>query len=378
LLEELTEKEKIAIANRYKPLLVLYPEIESNSERKDHYHSGHRAGRPPIDQDYHPRDIEIVLDNVSLPGIKMKFRRVFRKRVFRKMSRSDILDAMSNNVVDHIDLVPNAPPSNVDKFWKVYASIQNKDLRYPRKAYARIVSGSRRYAEHLVVQYWLAYFFDDWANVHEMDWEMISVVIKKTTQEERPIACAYRAHMGAFRAPWEDIEKANEDGERTEAGTHPIVYVANGSHACYFCDDPVHSASAALVGHELSKWLNRVLGTRRTFSDYVVSLNEGFKHFPEIALMPEPNLEGRWESEWRWLNFKGKWGSKGEMRWITWWKALLVVLRLLGVLRSEPTALPIVEGGPVGPSRQGLCWGDPFAWIEEECFKVEKSWILSR
>jgi len=362
LLEELTEKEKIAIANRYKPLLVLYPEIESNSERKDHYHSGHRAGRPPIDQDYHPRDIEIVLDNVSLPGIKMKFRRVFRKRVFRKMSRSDILDAMSNNVVDHIDLVPNAPPSNVDKFWKVYASIQNKDLRYPRKAYARIVSGSRRYAEHLVVQYWLAYFFDDWANVHEMDWEMVSVVLKRANEKVTPVGCAYGTHMGGFRLPWPEVEKVDDGKNPSEDGTHPVAYVANGSHASYFYYSPKHEAIAALLGRSLSRRVIRMIPwLRHTFSDYVPSFAEGEKHFPEVEAIPDPDPNGQWHGDWRWLNFKGKWGSKGKL----WLKP------------RQLFSLPWEEDGPTGPNQKGLCWEYPFAWIDEQCFNAA-SWILSR
>ena len=86
-----------------------------------------------------------------------------------KPTRDDILDAMSDNVVEHINLVKGAGPGRVAKFWQVYAAIskEDRDERYPRKAYARVFEGYGRYAHHLVVQYWLAYFFDDWANVAE-------------------------------------------------------------------------------------------------------------------------------------------------------------------------------------------------------------------
>lgn len=354
---QLTEQEKTAIANRYKPLLVLYPEIEDNSHRKDHYRRGHRPGHPPIDQDYHPRDIGIVLDNAFLPGIRTL---PGIRMILPKVSRSDILDAMDKNKVDHIDLVRHARPSDVDKFWRVYATIKDKDTNYPRTTYARVVCGSRRYAEYLVIQYWLAYFFDDWANVHEMDWEMASVVIRKTKEREQPVACAYCAHMGAFRAAWKDVEKANDNGERSDVGTHPIVYVANGSHACYFHDDPVHHASASLVGPKLNKLVTLFPWIRETFSDYVPSFADGHKHFPKVKLIPEPDPQGRWHDEWRWLNFRGKWGSKGKVSW------------------KEALTLPIEEDGPVGPTRKGLCWDDPFSWIEDKCFDIEKpSWILS-
>jgi len=349
--KKLTQNQEIAIALKYRPLLVLYPEIDYNSQRKDHYLPGHRAGHPPLDQDYHPRDIKIVLDNASLPGIRARF---------RKVSQFELLDAMSSNSVGYIDLLPGVNPSNVGGFWQVYASIQDKDTKYPRKAYARIVYGSRRYEDYLIIQYWLAYFFDDWANVHEMDWEMVSIVIKKTEEIEKPVACAYRAHVGGFRAAWRDVEKANDNGTRTERGKHPITYVANGSHASYFHDDPVHQATASLVGPRLSRLSNALPWIRNTFSDYVPSFAEGSKHFPEIEVIPEPNSQGVWDGQWRWLNFTGRWGSKGRVLW------------------NEKLTLPIEDDGPSGLTRQGTCWNDPFTWIEGECFKLEEtSWILS-
>ena len=352
MVKELTHEEKLAIALKYRPLLVLYPEIENNSRRSDHYHPGHRAGHPPLDQDYHPRDINIVLDNASLPGIRARF---------RKVSHSELLEKISDNEVSHIDLVPGVKPSNVAGFWQIYAAIQDKDIKYPRKAYARIICGSRRYEDYLIIQYWLAYFFDDWANVHEMDWEMVSIVIKKTEDSEKPVACVYRAHVGGFRAAWKEVEKANDKGTRTERGKHPIAYVANGSHACYFHDDPVHQATASLVGPRLSRLSNIFPWIRNTFSDYVPSFVEGSKHFPGVELIPEPNSEGVWEEgEWRWLNFTGRWGSKGRVSW------------------SEALRLPIEDDGPVGLTRQGPCWNTPFTWIEEKCFTpTETSWILS-
>lgn len=67
--DENLENERLA--TKYRPLLVLYPEIEDGSRRKDHHRRGHRPGSPPpLDQDYHPRDIRLVLDHACLPGRK--------------------------------------------------------------------------------------------------------------------------------------------------------------------------------------------------------------------------------------------------------------------------------------------------------------------
>lgn len=355
----LTEEEKTAIANNYRPLLVLYPEIEPNSRRKDHHHRGHKkSGLPPLDQDYHPRGIELVLDNAFLPTSGKQ-----------KPSRSEILNAMNNDKkLKQIDVVRDAGPGSVDKFWEAYALIseQDREEQYPRKAYARVVQGSGLYEGYLVIQYWLAYFFDDWANVHEMDWEMASVVIERTNGEERPVGCAYRTHTGGFRLGWSQVEKVDDNKNLTKDGTHPVIYVANGSHACYFHCPPTHGVTASFLGPKLSRRLKQVMPwVGKTFRDYVQSFNEGEKHFTKIEVMPEPDIdehgEQRWRGEWCWLNFKGRWGTKGDL-----WRH-----------PKQLFTLPWEEDGPEGPTQKGLYWDDPFDSIDHECYDAG-SWILSK
>ena len=121
------------LAMKYRPLLVLYPEIEDGSRRKEHHHRGHGPGTPPpLDEDYHSRDIRLVLSNACLPGKK------------EKLSREKLLDAMSENKVKYIDLIDKRGPKDVNKFWRVYAEIESKDSNpeYQRKAYARVVKGA--------------------------------------------------------------------------------------------------------------------------------------------------------------------------------------------------------------------------------------------
>lgn len=65
------ENERSAMKHRL--LLVLYPEIEGGSRRTDHHHQGHRPGSPPpLDQDYHSRDIRLALGHARLPDMKEK------------------------------------------------------------------------------------------------------------------------------------------------------------------------------------------------------------------------------------------------------------------------------------------------------------------
>jgi len=106
----------------------------------------------------------------------------------------------------------------------------------------------------LVVQYWFFYVYNNWrsgfsgANDHEADWEMVSVYLAEpddpataranTNGDDfdswldgcRPEWVAYAAHDyegDDLRRRWDDPEVEKLDG-------HPVVYVAAGSHACYF------------------------------------------------------------------------------------------------------------------------------------------------
>jgi len=196
------------IAKKYRPLLVLFPEIEDNSNRNQHHNPNYGPGCPPLDQDYHPRDVHLILDNAPLP------------RTRSDITKKQLLDAMGENKIDNIDLIDRGGPKELNKFWETYASIHDKDSNpdYQRKAYARVVRGSGRFKDFICIQYWLAYFFDDWANVHEMDWEMVAVVLKKTDSGEEPVACAFNAHIVSFRMPWKEIDKVNDDKKKDDGG----------------------------------------------------------------------------------------------------------------------------------------------------------------
>ena len=82
---------------------------------------------------------------------------------------------------------------------------------------------------------------------HEGDWEGITVVLDKLNERAlpdpyrlsnlKPAAVLYESHGKTTRWPWELVELATED-DRLYA-SHPVVYVAKGSHASYPapCDD---------------------------------------------------------------------------------------------------------------------------------------------
>jgi hypothetical protein len=93
--------------------------------------------------------------------------------------------------------------------------------------YANVISTG----DHVVVQYWFWYVFNDFNNTHEGDWEMIQLVFEASSVEEAlaktPVEVGYSSHGGGERAEWDDEKLGKE-------GNHPVVYPAAGSHASKF------------------------------------------------------------------------------------------------------------------------------------------------
>ncbi|MFC1982245.1 hypothetical protein ACFLV5_00400 [Chloroflexota bacterium] len=354
--------ENEALANKYRPLLVLYPEVEDGSKREAHHHEiGDWPGRPPLDQDYHPRDIRLILDHARLPGID------------KRSTRDQVLDAMSDNKVKYIDIIDARGPKHVDVFWDAYAKVHNKDNNsdYHRKAYARIVRGKHWFKEYISLQYWMAYFFDDWANVHEMDWEMVSIIIKKTESIEKPIACVFNAHVGSFRRPWKEVDKAGDDGKRNPEGLHPVAYIANGSHAAYFSDYPPYFCVVEKYLKPALSTVVRVTQIGRPFTDYVPRFEEADKCFPEVEVIPEPTA---WTGRWRWLSFNGNWGSPVELSFSERIISRIPLIRRFNMFFQRP----LRESVPKGPNTRGICWDEPFNWANLESLDAPEDtpWII--
>jgi hypothetical protein len=101
--------------------------------------------------------------------------------------------------------------------------------------YGRVVHTDTR----IVLQYWLFYYDNPlllpptpvgtfWQS-HEGDWEVVNVVLDTN---EQPLEAAYSQHCSGERKAWDDVEKSPANS------THPVAYVALGSHANYFAPGP--------------------------------------------------------------------------------------------------------------------------------------------
>jgi hypothetical protein len=84
---------------------------------------------------------------------------------------------------------------------------------------------------YFTVQYWLYYAYNPWGKPvlnHEHDWEKVYIVFDvddlATPEEAEPLEVRYYYHWWVNAVSWSNVEKID---------SHPIVYVAEGSHASY-------------------------------------------------------------------------------------------------------------------------------------------------
>jgi len=127
--------------------------------------------------------------------------------------------------------------------------------RYPNAIYGRVVrtrlvwEGVER-RDALVLQYWMPYYVNhlsilktdlqgkSWlwnaGNYHEGESENISVVLVPGKDGLEPLCAAFAKHFKGTAEPWANVRKHAPDGIPT---SHPVIYVANGSHASFFSPD---------------------------------------------------------------------------------------------------------------------------------------------
>lgn len=96
--------------------------------------------------------------------------------------------------------------------------------------------GPFRHELDYLLQYWYFYYYDEWKapvfagllnQQHEGDWEVVTIGLEK---ERKPLFVAYSAHCAGSWLPWHKVEVTTMlPGPRV----HPLVAIAEGSHASY-------------------------------------------------------------------------------------------------------------------------------------------------
>jgi hypothetical protein len=156
---------------------------------------------------------------------------------------------------------PSADRLRFDLYRRVLSRVE-----YPRKFAGPLPFDDLEY----VLQYWMFYPYDRWLSPeglivqeHAGDWEAISVGLSR----DRPLFVAYSSHCGGVWRHWRDAHAValslNSFAiDWSRAGTHPVAWVAEGSHAMYPTDGdaiPKWSDCTALDRVPGLAWLTRVL-----------------------------------------------------------------------------------------------------------------------
>jgi hypothetical protein len=181
-----------------------------------------------------------------------------------------------------------------------------------------------------VLEYWLFYPLDDWRNspskpalwhMHEGDWEEVSVALDASG---RPVSIAASQHDLGVTRPWARTRRL---------GTHPVVYVALGSHANYLA--PGYQGEAG-VPHAIPP---RFSGLPIPEPDYTSAQTS----VGPAGLASAPLRVVDLSSGAPWLSFAGAWGDGGY---------ILSGSSKLGVVHLR------VGDSPTGPAFHAV-WRDP-------------------
>ncbi len=178
----------------------------------------------------------------------------------------------------------------------------------PITAYAHVV----REGAHTTIQYWLLYFYNDWFNKHEGDWELVQVMLDANGEPEWVVL---GQHHGGTRRAWASAP--------VEEGTHPVAYVARGSHANYFAGDEIYP-NGRTIGNSRIEILDRT--------------GNAFRTIPRIILIPDREQLLADPAAWpgaEWLPYRGRWGQ---------------------------VTVQADFSGPFGPADKGMQWETPYEW----------------
>jgi hypothetical protein len=189
-----------------------------------------------------------------------------------------------------------------------------------------------RRKNRIALQYWYWYADDFWSGrqpptdevwqAHEGDWEVVTVVL---TGAGTPRFTGYSQHECGKRRAWSRVAKS--------AATHPLVYVALGSHTNYYapgdqpldlraqCYDPV---GAAILRADLGGVVLDRLGAGR-----------------RLTRLPIVSLTTRAPS---WLAYPGAWGEANFFH------------------APDPVNTRVAGAGPLGPRFHAL-WRDPVGTV---------------
>ncbi len=178
-------------------------------------------------------------------------------------------------------------------YQRQYSDLRAANPDFRNVIYARSVERDA----FLWLQYWFAYFFNDYQlawgiGVHEGDWEMIQLRMSAQASDDaepgsaEPDIAVYAQHNFCEIRPWPEVKRLaqeqQEEGAPVTPGAseRPLVFAGRGSHASFF--EP---------GFHSTDFYDITNGKRRAKTDARL----------EVIGDPPPD----------WLRWPGRWGGPG-------------------------------------------------------------------
>jgi RsiW-degrading membrane proteinase PrsW (M82 family) len=288
LADESLSSDDLDLALRYAPVFTFHP-----------------------DEVFRPQPVEVIVEQARL---RQSRRLWFDANVLLSLSVPDLLDLESDEG-HFLDVWygdgGSSAYTNYSAHRFYYEAVLSPEAGGPPVAvYAHVVRDE--VPGTITIQYWAFYFYNDWFNKHEGDWEMVQVIL---TDAGEPEWVVLSQHHGGTRRAW--------DHAPVEGSTHPVAYVAQGSHANYFAGDEVYP-NGKDVGNTRIEIMDRTGSAGRVI--------------PEVILLPARLDVTAGSESWpgaEWLPFRGHWGELAA--------------------QSD-------FGGPLGPADKGEQWETPYAW----------------
>jgi len=186
-----------------------------------------------------------------------------------------------------------------------------------------------RVGSRIALQYWYWYAYDFWSGqfpftdyvwqAHEGDWEAVTVVLSAA---EKPLFAAYTQHSCGKRRAWASVPRTQ--------GTHPLVYVALGTHANYY--------SAGQQPVDLRPQCYPALGATLLRAYFPAGVydetGQGRRVRPPIVVVTAASPQ--------WMQFPGTWGEANFFH------------------GPDPVGTRVAGLAPLGPAFHAL-WRDPVA-----------------
>jgi hypothetical protein len=271
------------LANRYSPILALEPQTTACG--------GGEA--------YRPTSVDVVLGRGGV---------VLRDKngdvVQKAPTRTDLFGRGEGYYVD-LPGDPLNPGCTYERDFQAWSAGTKSTV------YAHVATDPAHRGK-LAVQYWFFYTFNDFTDKHEGDWEMAQIDFDAPTAEEAlkkgPYQIDLAQHAGGERADWSDPDVQKR-------GTHPVLYVATGSHATYFSRN-LYLGRGASEGFGCDDTRDATLEIE-----------------PQVELLPEVPDDP--SDPYSWLAFQGRWGQKEKG----------------------------INNGPTGPAAK-QAWSQPIEWAD--------------